>query len=285
MRPYSRIASAGVTFTVERPGSASLTVPPAGGAPRSGAMRSCAFTSQTSTRLPARTASRASAADTVDFPTPPFPVTISSRRSRRGEEATRLDKLTRAGGQVHHALRRPREEQSAAQEGARGGRGAGREGDRDPPRERRALRRAAGPRLRGGAREGDAREGRRAGAPRREPAVEGRRRGAAAEARGARGAARRPHRQGGRARPRRRGRSGLRRALGMRRIAFINEKGGTCKTTLCVNVAARLAARGLKVLVADLDTQGHAGKSLGVDVRGLSPTIHDWLVDAAVRLD
>ena len=28
----------------------------------------------------------------------------------------------------------------------------------------------------------------------------------------------------------------------MRRIAFWNEKGGTCKTTLCVNVAARLAA-------------------------------------------
>jgi chromosome partitioning protein len=68
----------------------------------------------------------------------------------------------------------------------------------------------------------------------------------------------------------------------MRRIAFINEKGGTCKTTLCVNVAAWLAARGRRVLVADLDTQGHAGKSLGVDVRRLSPTIHDWLVDPAV---
>jgi chromosome partitioning protein len=71
----------------------------------------------------------------------------------------------------------------------------------------------------------------------------------------------------------------------MRRIAFINEKGGTCKTTLCVNVAARLAARGKRVLVADMDTQGHAGKSLGVDVRGLSPTIHDWLLDYAVRFD
>ena len=67
----------------------------------------------------------------------------------------------------------------------------------------------------------------------------------------------------------------------MRRIAFINEKGGTCKTTLCVNVAARLAARGRRVLLADMDTQGHAAKSLGVDPRGLSPTIHDWLVGAA----
>jgi chromosome partitioning protein len=71
----------------------------------------------------------------------------------------------------------------------------------------------------------------------------------------------------------------------MRRIAFINEKGGTCKTTLCVNVAARLAARGKRVLVADMDTQGHAGKSLGVDVRRLSPTIHDWLLDYTVRFE
>jgi len=67
----------------------------------------------------------------------------------------------------------------------------------------------------------------------------------------------------------------------MRRIAFVNEKGGTCKTTLCVNVAARLASRGRRVLLVDMDTQGHAGKSLGVDVRGLSPTVHDWLLDAA----
>jgi len=68
----------------------------------------------------------------------------------------------------------------------------------------------------------------------------------------------------------------------MRRVAFINEKGGSCKTTLCVNVGAWLAtARGLRVLVADLDTQGHAGKSIGVDVRGLSPTIHEWLLGTA----
>src|SRR5512136_695180 len=72
----------------------------------------------------------------------------------------------------------------------------------------------------------------------------------------------------------------------MRRIAFVNEKGGTCKTTLCVNTAAWIAARrGKRVLVADLDTQGHAGKALGVDVRGLSPTIRDVLVggERAVR--
>jgi chromosome partitioning protein len=71
----------------------------------------------------------------------------------------------------------------------------------------------------------------------------------------------------------------------MRRIAFVNEKGGTCKTTLCVNTAAWIAAqRGKRVLIADLDTQGHAGKALGIDVRGLSPTIRDVLVGQSLSV-
>jgi chromosome partitioning protein len=68
----------------------------------------------------------------------------------------------------------------------------------------------------------------------------------------------------------------------VRRIAFINEKGGTCKTTLCVNMGAWLArSHGQRVLVADLDTQGHAGKSLGLDVRAISPTVKELLLGAA----
>ncbi|HTP50277.1 MAG TPA: ParA family protein [Anaeromyxobacteraceae bacterium] len=71
----------------------------------------------------------------------------------------------------------------------------------------------------------------------------------------------------------------------MRRIAFVNEKGGTCKTTLCVSTAAWLAReRGKRVLVADLDTQGHAGKALGLDVRGLHPTVREVLLDPALPL-
>jgi chromosome partitioning protein len=66
----------------------------------------------------------------------------------------------------------------------------------------------------------------------------------------------------------------------MRRVAFVNEKGGTCKTTLAVNLAAYLAQKGRRVLLVDLDTQGHAGKSLGVDVRGLGKTVYDLLLDA-----
>jgi chromosome partitioning protein len=65
----------------------------------------------------------------------------------------------------------------------------------------------------------------------------------------------------------------------MRRIAFVNEKGGTCKTTLAVNLAAFLARQGRRVLLVDLDTQGHAGKSLGCDVRELRPNVYDLLLD------
>ncbi|MHB1844570.1 MAG: ParA family protein [Deltaproteobacteria bacterium] len=71
----------------------------------------------------------------------------------------------------------------------------------------------------------------------------------------------------------------------MRRIAFINEKGGTCKTTLAVNLAAWLAKeKGKRVLLCDMDTQGHAGKSLGLDVRAMSPTVADLLLDSNTTL-
>ena len=71
----------------------------------------------------------------------------------------------------------------------------------------------------------------------------------------------------------------------MRRIAFVNEKGGTGKTTLAVHVAAWLAkTRGLRVLLVDLDTQGHAGKTLGLDVRTLEPNVFHFLVDRGVDL-
>ncbi len=67
----------------------------------------------------------------------------------------------------------------------------------------------------------------------------------------------------------------------MRSIAFINEKGGTCKTTLSVNVAAWFATqKKARVLLVDMDPQGQAGKSLGFYVRDISPTVYDVLTDA-----
>jgi chromosome partitioning protein len=50
----------------------------------------------------------------------------------------------------------------------------------------------------------------------------------------------------------------------LRRIAVFNHKGGTGKTTTCVTVAAGLAARGLRVLVVDTDSQGNVAHSLGI---------------------
>jgi chromosome partitioning protein len=74
--------------------------------------------------------------------------------------------------------------------------------------------------------------------------------------------------------------------VAVRRIAFVNEKGGTGKTTLAVHLAAWLAAEcGQRVLLVDLDTQGHAGKTLGLDVRELVPNVFHFLTDRAVGLE
>ena len=49
----------------------------------------------------------------------------------------------------------------------------------------------------------------------------------------------------------------------MRVIAFINNKGGTGKTTSCINTAAALSLRGLKCLLVDIDPQGNLSTSAG----------------------
>ena len=49
-----------------------------------------------------------------------------------------------------------------------------------------------------------------------------------------------------------------------RRIAILNQKGGTGKTTTAVNLAAGLAERMSDVLLVDTDAQGNVGVSLGV---------------------
>jgi chromosome partitioning protein len=75
--------------------------------------------------------------------------------------------------------------------------------------------------------------------------------------------------------------AGQRRA---RRVAILNQKGGTGKTTTAVNLAAGIADRGLDVLLVDMDAQGNVGTSLGI--RG-ERSLYHLLVhgDGDTRLD
>ena len=67
-----------------------------------------------------------------------------------------------------------------------------------------------------------------------------------------------------------------------RRVAFINEKGGSAKTTLVANLGAYLALRrGRRVLAIDMDPQGQLAKVLGVDHRAPARTAIDLLLDHA----
>ena len=68
-----------------------------------------------------------------------------------------------------------------------------------------------------------------------------------------------------------------------RRIAFINEKGGSAKTTLVANLGAYLALRrGRRVLAVDMDPQGQLAKVFGVDHRLPSRSAIDLLLDGVL---
>ncbi|MBI3307179.1 MAG: AAA family ATPase [Candidatus Omnitrophica bacterium] len=63
----------------------------------------------------------------------------------------------------------------------------------------------------------------------------------------------------------------------MRVIAIANQKGGCGKTTTSINFAACLAHLGKRVLIVDLDPQGHSTCGLGIHAEKLSWTIYDLL--------
>lgn len=63
----------------------------------------------------------------------------------------------------------------------------------------------------------------------------------------------------------------------MYRIAFFTEKGGAGKTTFSANVSSILAQRGLRILLVDMDPQGHSAKVLGA-TQSVKKTILEALI-------
>jgi len=64
-------------------------------------------------------------------------------------------------------------------------------------------------------------------------------------------------------------------------IAFTNQKGGTGKTTVSVNLGVGLAKRKLKTLLIDLDPQHSTTLSLGIDSMDLSTSTYEVLLREA----
>lgn len=58
-------------------------------------------------------------------------------------------------------------------------------------------------------------------------------------------------------------------------ISFLNNKGGTGKTTLCVNVASELVKRGKRVLVVDMDQQCNSTDNIANVGYDTKPSIYD----------
>lgn len=68
-------------------------------------------------------------------------------------------------------------------------------------------------------------------------------------------------------------------------LAVTNQKGGVGKTTTCINLAASLVATKRRVLLIDMDPQGHATLGSGVNKKQLESSVYDLLMGEATLAD
>jgi chromosome partitioning protein len=64
----------------------------------------------------------------------------------------------------------------------------------------------------------------------------------------------------------------------MRTVAIINQKGGCGKTTVSINLASALAAKGHRTLLVDMDPQSHCAVGLAVPEEQIEHSIYDVLI-------
>jgi len=64
-----------------------------------------------------------------------------------------------------------------------------------------------------------------------------------------------------------------------RKQLFLNFKGGTGKSVISANYGYRLGQHGFKVLMVDLDPQGHMTKCLGCKPEDFSKTLYDVIIN------
>ena len=68
-------------------------------------------------------------------------------------------------------------------------------------------------------------------------------------------------------------------------IAICNQKGGVGKSTTAVNIGAFLSLADKRTLLVDLDAQGNATVSVGVNRSNLEKTVYESLVEGLTIQD